>query len=102
VTDIGISYTRVDSTEGLLSVPNALALTAVVGPLQVGESQDPVPAADPAAAPAGAGPGASGPVTATEATAAAVTSPGAGTVPPAGSGPRPPGPGDGTRHEARP
>ena len=81
VTDIGISYIRLDSTEGLLSVPNALALTAVVGPLQADGSQDPVPAADPAAAPAGAGPGAPGPVTATAATAAAVTSPGAGTVP---------------------
>jgi small-conductance mechanosensitive channel len=78
VTDIGISYTRVDSTEGLLSVPNALALTAVVGPLQ-----------------------AAGPVTAAAATAA-VASPGAGTPPPAGSGPSPPGPGDGTSHEAKP
>jgi hypothetical protein len=102
VTDIGITYVRLDTTEGLLSVPNALALTAVVGPMRADESQDPVPAADPAAAPAGTGPGAPGPVTATAATAAAVTSPGPGTVPRAGSGPPPPGPGDGTRHEARP
>ena len=108
VTDIGISYTRVDSTEGLLSVPNALALTAVVGPLQADEPQEPVPAADPDAAPAGAGPGASGPVAAAAATATAVTSPGAGTVSPAGtvrpagSGPPPPGSGDGASHEATP
>jgi small-conductance mechanosensitive channel len=102
VTEIGITYVRLDTTEGLLSVPNALALAAVVGPLQADDSQDPVPAADPAAAPAGAGPGAPGPVTATAATAAAVTGPGAGTPPPAGSGPPPPGPGDGTSHEAKP
>ncbi len=53
VTDIGITYVRLDTTEGLLSVPNALALTAVVGPLRADESQDPVPAADPAARPGG-------------------------------------------------
>lgn len=99
VTDIGISYTRVDSTEGLLSVPNALALTAVVGPLQADGPEDPGPAADPVAAPAGAGPVADGPVTAA---AAATASPGAGTPPPAGSGPPPPGPGDGASHEAKP
>jgi small-conductance mechanosensitive channel len=102
VTDIGITYVRLDTTEGLLSVPNALALTAVVGPMRADEPQDPVAAADPAAAPAGTGPWVPGPVTATAATAAAVTSPGAGTVPRAGSGPPPPGPGDGTRHEAGP
>ena len=102
VTDIGISYTRVDSTEGLLSVPNALALTAVVGPLQSDEPQDPVPAADLAVAPAGAGPGAPGPATAAAATAAAVTGPGAGTVPTTGSGPPPTGPGDGASREAKP
>jgi hypothetical protein len=100
VTDIGISYTRVDSTEGLLSVPNALALTAVVGPLHADGPPDPGPAADPAAAPAGAGPAAAGPVTAAAATAAA--SPGAGTPRPAGSGPPPPGAGDGASHEAKP
>jgi small-conductance mechanosensitive channel len=62
VAEIGISYVRMSTAEGLLSVPNALALGAVVGPLQADESPDPVPAADPAAAPAGAGPGAPGPV----------------------------------------
>ena len=41
VTDIGITYVRLDTTEGLLSVPNALALTAVVGPMRADEPQDP-------------------------------------------------------------
>jgi small-conductance mechanosensitive channel len=100
VTDIGITYVQVDSTDGLLSVPNALALTAVVGPLQADGPPDPGPAADPVAAPAGAGPGSDGPATA--AATAAAASPGAGTPPPAGSGPPPPGPGDGASHEAKP
>jgi len=86
VTDIGISYVRLDTTEGLVSVPNALALGAVVGPLHADGPPDP---------------GAAGPVTAAAA-AAAVASPGAGTPPPAGSGPPPPGAGDGASHEAKP
>ena len=111
VTEVGITYTRLDTAEGLLNVPNAQAMAAVVGPQQADGPPDPGPAADPVAAPAGAapagtgpagtGPGAAGPATAAAATAA-VASPGAGTPPPAGSGPPPPGPGDGTRHEARP
>ncbi len=86
VTDIGISYVRLDTTEGLVSVPNALALGAVVGPLHADGPPDP---------------GAAGPVTAA-APAAAVASPGAGPPPPAGSGPPPPGAGDGASHEAKP
>jgi small-conductance mechanosensitive channel len=101
VTEVGITYTRLDTAEGLLNVPNAQAMAAVVGPLQAAGPPDPGPPADPVAAPAGAGPGAAGPVTAAAATAA-IASPGAGTPPPAGSGPSPPGPGDGTSHEAKP
>ena len=106
VTDIGITYVRLDTTEGPLSVPNAQALAAVVGPLQADSPPD--PAAGPAAATAGAAHGAPGPVTAAPGPAAAVTSPGAGTAPPAGtvlpagSGPPPPGSGDGASHEAKP
>jgi small-conductance mechanosensitive channel len=100
VTAVGITYTRLDTAEGPLNVPNAQAMAAVVGPLPADGPPDPGPAADPAAASAGAGPGAPGP--------AAVTSPGAGTVSPvgtvlpAGSGPPPPGSGDGASHEATP
>jgi small-conductance mechanosensitive channel len=102
VTDIGITYVRLDTAEGLFSVPNAQAMAAVVGPLQADGPPDPGPAADLAAAPAGTGPGTAGPVTAAAATAAAATSPGAGTLPPAGSGPPPPGPGGDASHEAKP
>jgi len=116
VTAVGITYTRLDTAEGPLNVPNAQAMAAVVGPLQPDGPPDPGPAADPVAAPAGAGPGAAGPVTAAvaTATAAAVPSPGAGTppsagtlhpggtVPPGRSGPPQPGPGAGTSHEATP
>ena len=110
VTAVGITYTRLDTAEGPLNVPNAGAMAAVVGPVQPDGPADPGPAADPVAAPAGTapagtapagtGPGAAGPVTA--ASAAAVTSPGTGTPPSAGSGPPPPGPGDGTSHTATP
>jgi small-conductance mechanosensitive channel len=33
VTDIGITYVRVDTSDGLISVPNSQALNAVVGPI---------------------------------------------------------------------
>jgi small-conductance mechanosensitive channel len=33
VTDIGITYVRVDTSSGLISVPNSQALNAVVGPI---------------------------------------------------------------------
>jgi len=101
VTAVGITYTRLDTGEGPLNVPNAQAMAAVVGPLQPDGPPGPGPAADPVAAPAGAAPGAAGPVTAA-ATAAAVASPGTGALPSAGSGPPPPGPGDGTSHTATP
>ena len=90
VTDVGITYVRLDTTEGLLSVPNALALTAVVGPLRADEPQDPVPAADPVAAPAGAGPGAAGPVTAAAATRPPSPAQAQGPCPAQGQGPRRP------------
>jgi small-conductance mechanosensitive channel len=58
VTDVGITYVRLDTAEGPLSVPNAQALAAVVGPLRADSPPDPGLAADPVAVPAGAGPGA--------------------------------------------
>jgi len=108
VTAVGITYTRLDTADGPLNVPNAQAMAAVVGPLPPDGPPEPGPEADPVAAPAGAAPGAGGPVTAATAAPAAVTSPGAGTPPSAGtvlaggSGPPPPGPGDGTSHKATP
>jgi hypothetical protein len=131
VTAVGITYTRLDTADGPLNVPNAQAMAAVVGPLEADGPPDPGPAADPVAAPAGTapadtglastglastglastgpantgpantGPATAGPVAADAATAA-VASPGAGTPRPAGSGTPPPGPGDGTSHEATP
>jgi small-conductance mechanosensitive channel len=46
VTDIGITYVRVDTSSGLISVPNSQALNAVVGPI-------PPDGGDGAQAPAG-------------------------------------------------
>jgi len=103
VTAVGITYTRVDTAEGTLNVPNAQAMAAVVGPLEADGPPDPGPAADPVAAPAGTAPADTGPgPVAAEAATAAVASPGAGAPRPAGSGTPPPGPGDGTSHEATP
>jgi small-conductance mechanosensitive channel len=106
VTDIGITYVRLDTTEGTLSVPNAQALAAVVGPLRAADPPDPdLPDPDPGAGggedPAHTAPGTAAPVTAAAA-AAAATGPGAGTLPPAGSGSPAPGPGDGAGHQAEP
>ena len=43
VTEVGITYTRLDTAEGLLNVPNAQAMAAVVGPLQADGPPDPGP-----------------------------------------------------------
>ncbi len=54
VTDIGITYVRLDTDEGRLSVPNSQVLAAAVGPLRQPTAAGPAPAA-PAAWPAAAG-----------------------------------------------
>jgi small-conductance mechanosensitive channel len=54
VTDIGITYVRLDTDEGKLNVPNSQVLAAAVGPLR--QSPDAAgPGAQAAAAPAAAG-----------------------------------------------
>ena len=61
VTDISITYVRLETAEGVLFVPNSQALAAVVGPVP----------ADPATPPAAAGqPGIAEPASAAEAAAA--------------------------------
>ena len=45
VTDIGITYVRVNTSNGVISVPNSQALNAVVGPIPPGEGDGaPAPA----------------------------------------------------------
>jgi small-conductance mechanosensitive channel len=45
VTDIGITYVRVNTSNGMISVPNSQALNAVVGPIPPGEDDGtPAPA----------------------------------------------------------
>jgi small-conductance mechanosensitive channel len=80
VTDIGITYVRLETGEGPLSVPNAQALAAVVGPLREGPGLDPAP-----------GPGTVPGTTAAVGLAAAAASTGQGALPPEGSGPPSPG-----------
>jgi small-conductance mechanosensitive channel len=74
VTDIGITYVRLDTDEGMLHVPNAQALAAAVGPWRqpATDEGEPAEAADAGAAPAS-------PLTAVAAAAAAQTD--AGTLP---------------------
>src|SRR5215470_14291871 len=86
VTAVGITYTRVDTADGLLNVPNAQAMAAVVGPLQPDGPPDPGPEADPIAAPAGTELASTGP-TGTAPTGTAPTGTG-----PAGTGPGAAGP----------
>jgi small-conductance mechanosensitive channel len=45
VTDIGITYVRVDTGSGVMSVPNSQALNAVVGPIPPAEEDDTPPPA---------------------------------------------------------
>ncbi len=44
VTDIGITYVRVDTGGGVISVPNSQVLNAVVGPIPPDEDNPPAPA----------------------------------------------------------
>jgi hypothetical protein len=52
VTEIGITYVRLSTGSGVISVPNSQVLNAVVGPLPAGEYPAPPPPAAPQAWPA--------------------------------------------------
>lgn len=88
VTEIGITYVRLDTDEGKLNVPNSQVLAAAVGPLRqpraaaAAQSADSAPAASGAAAAA---------ASAAPAPAAAPAAP-AASVPPSGAAPPPAGP----------
>jgi small-conductance mechanosensitive channel len=97
VTDIGITYVRLNTDDGPLSVPNAQVLASAVGPLRKSSA-----AAGPAAtalAPAAAStspvaPASAAPASAALASSAAAAAPPAdGTAPPAGPVTRPDGAG---------
>jgi hypothetical protein len=52
VTEIGITYVRLSTGSGVISIPNSQVLNAVVGPLPPGEYAAPPPPAPPQAWPA--------------------------------------------------
>jgi hypothetical protein len=52
VTEIGITYVRLSTGSGVISVPNSQVLNAVVGPLPPGEYPAPPPPAAPQGWPA--------------------------------------------------
>jgi Mechanosensitive ion channel len=51
VTEIGITYVRLSTSSGVISIPNSQVLNAVVGPLPAGEYPAPPPPAAPQAWP---------------------------------------------------
>ena len=51
VTEIGITYVRLSTASGVISIPNSQVLNAVVGPLPAGEYPAPPPPAPPQAWP---------------------------------------------------
>ena len=51
VTDVSITYVRLETTDGVIFVPNAQALAATVGPLPPPEPASPAPVAEPVLAP---------------------------------------------------
>jgi small-conductance mechanosensitive channel len=52
VTDISITYVRLETADGVVFVPNSQALAATVGPLPPPAPADPAPADEPVLAPA--------------------------------------------------
>lgn len=52
VTDVSITYVRLETGEGVVFVPNAQALAATVGPLPAPAPASPAPVAEPVLAPA--------------------------------------------------
>jgi hypothetical protein len=75
VTEIGITYVKLSTVNGIVSVPNSQVLNAAVGPLPAGDYPAPPPVAPPpvwpAAAPAAAAPAPA--ATAAQAAVAAAT-----------------------------
>ncbi len=80
VTEIGITYVRLSTGSGVISVPNSQVLNAVVGPLPAGEYPAPPPPAAPQVWPTPA------PVPGSAAAPNAVAGRHAGAVPDAGAG----------------
>src|ERR1700760_3518655 len=97
VTEIGITYLKLSTVNGIVSVPNSQVLNAAVGPLPSGDYPAPPPVAPPqvwpAAAPAGAPAAATAAQVAVAAAQAAVAAaqaavtPGPAATPPAGAAP---------------
>lgn len=85
VTEIGITYVRLDTDEGKLNVPNSQVLAAAVGPLRHSRAAAAAQSADSAPAATGAA------ASAAPAPAAAPAAP-AASVPPSGAAPPPAGP----------
>ena len=57
VSEIGITYVRLSTSSGVISIPNSQVLNAVVGPLPAGDYPPPAPPAAPQVWPTPAGPG---------------------------------------------
>jgi small-conductance mechanosensitive channel len=62
VSEIGITYVRLATADGMVSVPNSQVLNAVVGPLPPGTRLPPPPSPQPATAAAGPPPAGPAPV----------------------------------------
>jgi hypothetical protein len=110
VTEIGITYVRLSTGSGVISIPNSQVLNAVVGPLPAGEYPAPAPPATPQAWPtpmpvpgAAAGPDTSArPDAAADPNAAARPDAGAGQGSADGSSAGPVGTADGSGGAHRP
>ena len=76
VTDIGITYVRLDTDQGTLNVPNSQVLAAAVGPVRQPGGAGPVPAAPAVAPPTAAGQSADGAAAARSAEASQPAAPG--------------------------
>jgi hypothetical protein len=87
VTEIGITYVRLDSGGSVVAIPNSQVLNAVIGPIPLGEA-NPSPASAPAA------PAVAAPAVAAPAVAAPAVADGKSGTPggPEQSQPGPPGP----------
>ena len=95
VTDIGITYVRLNTSDGPLSVPNAQVLATAVGPLRESSAAagPAVTAVGPAAVSTPPGASAAPASAALASSAAAAAPPADGTAPPAGPVTRPDGAG---------
>jgi small-conductance mechanosensitive channel len=97
VTDIGITYVRLHSGGGIVSIPNSQVLNAIVGPVPPKGSEDDIPSLQstpsPAPPPSSSSPSDAGSPPADAGSAAGVSD-GNSVMPggPGQQGPRPPGP----------